>query len=85
MTMVTARDLRNHTAEALRRVSAGERVTVTSHGAPVAEIVPATPGKRAFLTRVELGRLLPSAQADPALGKELDELGGTTDDLGPIE
>lgn len=82
--MVAARELRNHTAEVLRRVASGERVTVTSHGAPVAEIVPVRPGGRAYLTRAEVARLLPSAQADSALRGELEDLSGSTDDLGPI-
>lgn len=34
------RDLRNHGAEVLARVEAGDRVTVTRDGRPVAELLP---------------------------------------------
>lgn len=37
---VSARDLRNRTAEVLRRVEAGERLRVTVDRRPVAELVP---------------------------------------------
>ena len=37
---MTVRDLRNHGGEVLDRVEAGERVTVTRNGRPVAELVP---------------------------------------------
>ena len=41
-TDVPQRDLRNRTAELLRRVERGERLRVTVHGHPVAELVPLT-------------------------------------------
>ena len=37
---VTIRDLRNHGGEVIDRVQAGERVTVTRDGTPVAELLP---------------------------------------------
>jgi prevent-host-death family protein len=37
---VSSRDLRNHTAEVLRRVEAGEAVRITVNRRPVAELVP---------------------------------------------
>jgi prevent-host-death family protein len=37
---VTVRQLRNHGAEVLDRVAAGERLTVTRDGRPVAELRP---------------------------------------------
>lgn len=40
-TDVPQRELRNDTAGVLRRVEAGERVRITVHGRPVAELVPA--------------------------------------------
>lgn len=39
-TDVPQRELRNNTARLLRRVEAGERVRITVHGHPVAELVP---------------------------------------------
>jgi len=38
MVDVTIRDLRNHGGEVVDRVAAGERVTVTRGGVPVAEL-----------------------------------------------
>jgi prevent-host-death family protein len=40
MTVVSSRDLRNSTAEILRKVADGDRVTITVNGVPVAEIAP---------------------------------------------
>lgn len=85
MASVPVRDLRNHTRDVLRRVTDGERVTVTQHGRPVAEIRPVTSTRPAFFSRAELVDLLDSGQADPGLRHDLEILAGeTTDDLGPI-
>ena len=40
MADVSSRDLRNHTADVLRRVEAGERVLISVNRRPVAELVP---------------------------------------------
>jgi prevent-host-death family protein len=42
-TRVPQRELRNHTAEVLRRVEEGERVEITVNGRPVAELGPIDP------------------------------------------
>lgn len=85
MTDVAARDLRNRTADVLRRVAAGERVTITSRGRPVAELIPVRTARRRPIERAELVRRLGVAQADPGLREELAVLASdTTDDLGPI-
>jgi prevent-host-death family protein len=85
MASVAVRDLRNHTRDVLRRVTEGERVTVTQHGRPVAEIRPVESARPAFFSRAELVDLLDSGQADPGLRDDLAVLAGeTTDDLGPI-
>jgi prevent-host-death family protein len=85
MTTIAARDLRNHTAEVLRRVADGDHVTVTQRGTPVAEIGPVTSTRPRSLRRAELLKILETAQADPGLRDDLAELAGeTTDDLGPI-
>jgi prevent-host-death family protein len=39
-TEIPQRDLRNRTAELLRRVEAGEELRITVHGHPVADLVP---------------------------------------------
>ena len=40
MATVPQRELRNNTAGLLRRVERGERLTITVHGHPVAELAP---------------------------------------------
>lgn len=40
MDQVSVRELRNHGGDVLDRVEAGERLTVTRNGKPVAELVP---------------------------------------------
>lgn len=85
MTEIAARDLRNQTADVLRRVEAGEQVTITSRGRPVAELIPIQTRRRKPIPRDELVRRLAVAQADPGLRDDLAALAGdTTDDLGAI-
>lgn len=40
MTTISHREMRNKSAEVLRRVEAGETIIVTNHGEPVAELSP---------------------------------------------
>lgn len=85
MTDVAARDLRNQTADVLRRVEAGEQVTITSRGRPVAELIAVRASRRSPIGKAELVRRLGAGQADPGLRRDLAELAGdTTDDLDPI-
>jgi len=85
MAIVASRDLRNHTAEVLRKVSDGERVTITVNGTPVAEIAPVTSARRACLPKRELVALLARYRADPGLTDDLAALTGeTTDDLDTL-
>lgn len=84
MSTVASRDLRNHTAEVLRKVAGGTRVTVTVNGQPVAEIGPIRSARRQFLSRTELIDVVARSQADPGLTDDLAILAGeTTDELGP--
>ena len=64
MAEVTIRELRNHGGQVVDRVSAGERLTVTRDGRPVAELRPyrATPLSAAVLLR--RWRRLPPLDAD---------------------
>jgi prevent-host-death family protein len=83
---VASRDLRNDTAGVLRRVQAGERVTITQNGRPVAELVPLRRTGRSWIGRGELVARLRTVQADPGLRADLERIAGdTTDDLGPIQ
>lgn len=81
---VASRELRNNTAELLRRVDAGEQVVITVRGRPVASLVAFERSRRRWLPRGELVRRLAATQADPGLRDDLARLAGdTTDDLGP--
>jgi prevent-host-death family protein len=85
MSNVAVRELRNNTAGVLARVEAGEEVTITVRGRPVAVLVPLEGRRRHPLPRAELIRRLRTSQADPGLRDDLARLAGdTTDDLGPI-
>ncbi len=76
---VSVRELRNHTAEVLRRVEAGERLRVTVDRRPVAELAP-LPGRDVWVPRQRAFDAL--VQADAALRNELaDALGDTVDEL----
>jgi prevent-host-death family protein len=82
MTTVASRDLRNHTAEVLRRVADGDRVTITVNGMPVAELAPVASARRPSMPRRELIAVLARYQADAGLRDDLAALtADTTDDL----
>jgi prevent-host-death family protein len=66
---VSVRELRNQTAEVLRRVEAGERLEVTVDRRPVAELVPLAK-RAAWVPRRRVIEAL--VQADPALREDLD-------------
>ncbi len=53
------RDLRNHGGRVLDRVAAGERVTITRGGKPVARLEPVARGRLTAAALVERFRLLP--------------------------
>lgn len=74
---VGVRDLRNDTARVIDAVRAGERVTLTVNGEPVADIVPHGIRTR-WLSGAALRDQLMSRAADPALRRELDDLAGDT-------
>jgi prevent-host-death family protein len=85
MITVASRDLRNHTADVLRRVSEGERVGITVHGELVAELSPVRAQRPRALVRDQALELLGRHQADAALRLDLAWISGdTTDELGPI-
>ena len=72
-TEVSIRELRNHGGEVVDRVVAGERLTVTRSGKPVAELHPV--GRVAVHAEVllERWRRLPHLDAD-RLRHDLDDL-----------
>jgi len=71
---VSSRDLRNHTAEVLRRVEAGERVRVNVNRRPVAELVPL--GRPVWTSGAAVERILREAPADPGLLDDLAAIRG---------
>jgi prevent-host-death family protein len=74
---IGVRDLRNRTSQVIDAVQAGERVRLTVHGEPVADIVPH--GRRArWLAGEHLREQLRDRAADPALTHDLDGLAGQT-------
>jgi prevent-host-death family protein len=81
MSDVASRDLRNNTRALLDRVEAGESITITVDGRPVATLEPA--GRRPrFMARDRFVRDLLSHRADAALRTDLKHLApDTTDDL----
>jgi len=75
MSELPSRELRNDTAGVLRRVEAGEVLTITVKGKPVAQLAAFQPSRRR----------LRRALSDPGLRGDLAALAGDiTDDLGPI-
>jgi prevent-host-death family protein len=83
---IATRELRNNTADLLRRIEDGDEIVITTRGRPVAALVPLTEQRRRWLPRSELVRRLAAAQADSGLRDDLARLAGeTTDDLGPLD
>ncbi|MDQ3752811.1 MAG: type II toxin-antitoxin system prevent-host-death family antitoxin [Actinomycetota bacterium] len=84
MTDVASRELRNNTRSLLERVEAGEAVTITVDGRPVAVLQPV--GRRPrWVSRDEFVRGVGSHQADPTLRADLATLSpDSTEDLPPL-
>jgi prevent-host-death family protein len=82
MGVIPARDLRNHTAEVLRRVEAGEEIEVLRDNRPVAKIIPCS-WRRRWLPASEISRQLLSLGPDATgqAGELREALTDTTDDL----
>lgn len=78
---VASRDLRNQTRSVLARVEAGESITITVDGRPVATLEPIRRGLP-WITRDEFLRDIVPHQADADLARELRaSVPETTDDL----
>lgn len=82
---VSVRELRNHTRRVIAAVESGERVVLTVHGRPVADIVPRRerterrPTERLLADLAEIEEL--AAQLDVASPAEDFDVGLTTDDM----
>jgi len=71
MDTVTIRDLRNHGGEVVSRVEAGEHVTVTRDGRPVAELRPLRSRGISAAALLERWRRLPAIDAG-AFRRDID-------------
>jgi prevent-host-death family protein len=66
---VSSRDLRNHTADVLRRVESGERIRVSVNRRPVAELVPL--GRPQWVAGAAFEAIVRDSRADAALIDDL--------------
>jgi prevent-host-death family protein len=82
---VSVRELRNHTARVIAAVEGGERVVLTVHGRPVADIVPRQvrserrSSERLLADLAEIDALAATLAVDSAA--EDFDVGLTTDDM----
>lgn len=85
MSTVASRDLRNHTAEVLRKVAEGTDVTITVHGRPVALLTRPRSTRATHLKRGDLLAHLAAEPFDPDFHEDLQWISaGSTDDLDPL-
>jgi prevent-host-death family protein len=80
MAEIASREIRNDTAGVLRRVQAGEELTITVRGRAVAKLSAVQPARKRWLSRDELVERLKNAQADPGLRNDLKRIAGDTTD-----
>jgi prevent-host-death family protein len=73
MATVASRDLRNHTRQVLDRVEAGEDVTITVDGRPVARLTRVAQ-RPTWVSREALLAFLRTGAADAGLAADLDDL-----------
>jgi prevent-host-death family protein len=77
MATIPQKELRNKVGEVLRRAEAGEEITITVSGRPVALLGPAR--TRQWVPSGQLIELW-NAPADPTLERDLEQLGGELTD-----
>lgn len=73
MTTIPQKELRNNVADVLRRAEAGEELTITVSGRPVASLGPVK--SRRWVPSAQLADLW-RAPADPTLEADLEKMGG---------
>ena len=74
---ISVRDLRNHTADVVAAVKAGERLSLTVNRMPVADIVPHEPQRSPWVSSQRLRALVNDAGADTALLPDLADVRGS--------
>jgi prevent-host-death family protein len=77
MATIPQKELRNNIGEVLRRAEAGEEMTITVSGRPVARLGPAR--RRQWVSPAELGELW-GTTPDLTLAQDLETLGGELQD-----
>ena len=77
MATIPQKELRNNVGEVLRRAEAGEQITITVSGRPVAELGPIR--ARQWVPSSQLADLW-SAPPDPTLDEDLARLSGELTD-----
>lgn len=73
---VSVRELRNHTAQVVAAVRAGERLSLTVNRTPVADIVPHDAARSPWVPSQALRRIVEEAGADSGLLDDLAEVRG---------
>ena len=68
---VSVRELRNHTAQVVAAVRAGERLSLTVNRTPVADIVPHERSRSPWVASATLREIVAEAGADPGLLEDL--------------
>ena len=80
--VIPARDLRNRTAEVLRRVEAGEEIEIMQNNRPIAKLVPVLTRRRWIPATEILARVGALGPDETGMAEELRRtLADTTDDL----
>jgi prevent-host-death family protein len=74
---ISVRDLRNHTADVVAAVRAGERLSLTVNRLPVADIVPHSQERSPWVPAQTLRAIVEDAGADPELLQDLADVRGT--------
>lgn len=68
---ISVRQLRNHTADVVAAVRAGERLALTVNRQPVADIVPHQASRDPWVPSATLRKIVAEAGADPGLMDDL--------------
>jgi len=76
---IPQRELRNNVAEVLRRAEAGERITITVAGRPVAELGP-VPSARRWASPADLERILRDTPVDAGWAEDLARMRAEDED-----
>jgi prevent-host-death family protein len=74
MSDVSSRDLRNRTADVLRRVEAGERIRISVNRRPVAELVPLQ--RASWTSGAKMESILRDSRADEGMLDDLAAIRG---------